>query len=156
MIKVAFIKYVSFFVGHLVHYGLFLYDSLRNQPLECLDDLVYLLKSLMAFFELISSLFVIFVGLKESWIGNWSSINIAILVFHWYYNVFGRIQSGWKSFILRQVSWTQIIYRRGLKWRQVRWVVLICVVRPKDPLHIYLRRLRGFVEILSLLQTLNS
>ena len=31
-------------LGHVVHYGLYIYDARRNEPLESLDDVVYYLK----------------------------------------------------------------------------------------------------------------
>ena len=58
--------------GHVIHYGLFLRDTLRDEPTESLDDIVFYMKSFIALLELASALFVICAGVKDGWIGNWS------------------------------------------------------------------------------------
>ena len=62
----------SNFSGHVIHYGLFLRDTLRDEPTESLDDIVFYMKSFIALLELASALFVICAGVKDGWIGNWS------------------------------------------------------------------------------------
>lgn len=92
-------------IGHFVHYLLYLYDSLmRTDPLESLDDYVYYLKSAVHSLELMSALFVVCAGLKEAFTGHWSVLNSVVLVVHCYFNVWIRIKSGWRSFLLRQVK----------------------------------------------------
>ena len=39
-----FVINVVSILGHVVHYGLYIYDARRNEPLESLDDVVYYLK----------------------------------------------------------------------------------------------------------------
>ena len=95
-------------VGHLVHYCLYLYDSFRSETLESIDDYVYYLKSIVHASELISALFVVCAGLKEAATGHWSLINSVVLLVHCYFNVWIRIKSGWRSFLLRQVSLTSL------------------------------------------------
>ena len=56
----------------MIHYGLFLRDTLRDEPTESLDDIVFYMKSFIALLELASALFVICAGVKDGWIGNWS------------------------------------------------------------------------------------
>ena len=58
--------------GHVIHYGLFLRDTVRDEPMESLDDIIYYMKSFIALLELASALFVICAGVKDGWVGNWS------------------------------------------------------------------------------------
>lgn len=87
-------------VGSLVVYTLFMYDALRSEPWEKLDDVIYLARAVTRVLEFIVAVFVVLYGLKESF-GEWSWINSAILIVHCYFNVWQRLQSGWKSFLLR-------------------------------------------------------
>ena len=99
-------------VGHLIHYALYLYDSFRNETLESIDDYIYYLKSMVHAAELISALFVVCAGLKEATTGHWSLLNSVVLLIHCYFNVWVRIKSGWRSFLLRQVSLSfQFLFR---------------------------------------------
>ena len=95
-------------VGHLVHYGMYLSNSFRSETLESINDYVYYLKSIVHASELISALFVVCAGLKEAATGHWSLINSVVLLVHCYFNVWIRIKSGWRSFLLRQVSLTSL------------------------------------------------
>ena len=47
-------------------------------------------------------MFVVCYGVKESLIGEWSWINSSILIIHCYFNVWQRLQAGWKSYLLRR------------------------------------------------------
>ena len=80
------------------------HDSFRNETLESIDDYIYYLKSMVHAAELISALFVVCAGLKEATTGHWSLLNSVVLLIHCYFNVWVRIKSGWRSFLLRQVS----------------------------------------------------
>ncbi|XP_041368773.1 RING finger protein 145-like [Gigantopelta aegis] len=89
-------------IGSLVVYTLFMYDSMRSEPWENLDDIIYVARSITRVMEFVVAVFVVCYGLKESFYGEWSWINSSILVIHCYFNVWQRLQSGWKSFLLRR------------------------------------------------------
>lgn len=78
-------------IGHVIHYGLFLFDSLQAEPVEGLDDVIYYLKAVIHGMELLSALFVVGAGFKEAYNGNWSVLNSFILIIHCYFNVWLRI-----------------------------------------------------------------
>jgi hypothetical protein len=40
--------------------------------------------------------------MKESIFGEWSWINSSILIIHCYFNVWQRLQSGWRTFLMRR------------------------------------------------------
>lgn len=89
-------------LGSLVVYCLFMYDAISKAPWEQLDDVVYYAKSTTRVLEFIVAVFVVAYGVKESAIGEWSFINSSILVIHCYFNVWQRLQAGWKSYLLRR------------------------------------------------------
>ena len=91
-------------IGSLVVYTLFMYDALRDTPWENLDDVVYYTKSTTRVLEFTVALFVVCYGVRESIFGDWSWINAAILIIHCYFNVWQRLQAGWKSYLLRRES----------------------------------------------------
>lgn len=89
-------------VGSLVIYTLFMYDGMRTDPWESLDDIVYYTRSFVRILEFIVAVFVVCYGMKESIFGEWSWINSSILIIHCYFNVWQRLQSGWRTFLLRR------------------------------------------------------
>nr|XP_022345118.1 RING finger protein 145-like [Crassostrea virginica]XP_022345119.1 RING finger protein 145-like [Crassostrea virginica]XP_022345120.1 RING finger protein 145-like [Crassostrea virginica]XP_022345121.1 RING finger protein 145-like [Crassostrea virginica] len=89
-------------VGSLVIYTLFMYDGIRRDPWESLDDIVYYTRSFVRILEFVVAVFVVCYGMKESILGEWSWINSSILIIHCYFNVWQRLQSGWKTFLLRR------------------------------------------------------
>lgn len=89
-------------IGSLVIYALFMYDAMRSEPWEVLDDVIYYTRSTVRVLEFVVAVFVVCYGLKETLLGEWSWINSSILIIHCYFNVWQRLQSGWKSFLLRR------------------------------------------------------
>ncbi len=89
-------------LGSMVVYALFVYDTIRQEPWDALDDVVYYAKATTRVLEFIVAVFVVCYGVKESLIGEWSWINSSILIIHCYFNVWQRLQSGWKSYLLRR------------------------------------------------------
>lgn len=89
-------------IGSLLIYWLFLYDAWRTEPWEKLDDIIYYIRSAVCVLEFVVAVFVVFYGVKESLFGEWSWINSFILMIHCYFNVWVRLQNGWKSFLQRR------------------------------------------------------
>jgi hypothetical protein len=89
-------------LGSLVVYTLFIYDAIRDEPWEKLDDIVYYAKATTRVLEFIVAVFVVCYGVKESLTGDWSWVNTSILIIHCYFNVWQRLQAGWKSYLLRR------------------------------------------------------
>ncbi len=89
-------------LGALVVYSLFLYDGLREDPWESLDDVVYYAKATTRVLEFVVAVFVVAYGVRESLFGEWSWVNTSILIIHCYFNVWQRLQAGWRSYLLRR------------------------------------------------------
>ena len=88
-------------LGLLVTYFLLTLDSILARPWSTLDDSVYYTRATTRLFEFVVAVFVVGAGVKESVIGQWSWINTIVLLIHCYFNVWQRLQQGWKSFLLR-------------------------------------------------------
>ncbi|KAL4232037.1 hypothetical protein ACF0H5_009615 [Mactra antiquata] len=95
-------------IGSLLIYWLFLYDTFRTETWERLDDVVYYIRSTVRVLEFMVAVFVVFFGVKESFYSQWSWLNSGILLIHCYFNVWQRLQSGWKTFLLRREAVTKI------------------------------------------------
>lgn len=89
-------------LGSLAVYALFIYDALRENPWESLDDVVYYARATTRVLEFIVAVFVVLYGVKGSIFGDWSWVNSSILLMHCYFNVWQRLQSGWKSYLQRR------------------------------------------------------
>ncbi|XP_033756615.1 RING finger protein 145-like [Pecten maximus] len=89
-------------IGALVVYALFMYDALSTTNWDSLDDVIYYTRSVVRILEFVVAVFVVCYGMKESISGEWSWINSSILIIHCYFNVWQRLQTGWKSFLLRR------------------------------------------------------
>ena len=89
-------------IGSLLIYWLFLYDAWRMEPWEKLDDIIYYIRSTVCTLEVFVAIFVVVYGLKESLFGGWSWVNSVILLIHCYFNVWVKLQNGWKSFLQRR------------------------------------------------------
>lgn len=89
--------------GLLIVYGLSVYDIFHQAELwESLDDVVYITRALTKGLEFIVAVFVVGVGLWESTTDKWNFANSSVLLVHCYFNVWQRVQAGWKSFVLRR------------------------------------------------------
>ncbi|VDI73047.1 Hypothetical predicted protein [Mytilus galloprovincialis] len=95
-------------LGSLTVYSLFIYDSLRENSWEKLDDVIYYTRATVRVFEFLVALFVVCFGLKETLVGHWSLINSAILIVHCYFNVYKRLETGWKTFLLRREAVSRV------------------------------------------------
>lgn len=89
-------------LGLFVIYVLFMYDALKTEPWDSLDDIVYYCRAFTRVLEFVVAVFVVGAGMFESVAGQWSWINSSVLLIHCYFNVWQRLQSGWKSFLLRR------------------------------------------------------
>ena len=119
-------------LGHLVHYALYLYDSFGPDNLESIDDYVYYLKSLVHTLELLSALFVVCAGLKEASTGHWSLLNTLVLLVHCYFNVWVRIKSGWRTFLLRQAAVNRMLTLVEATEAQLRSYNDVCAICYSD------------------------
>lgn len=89
-------------LGLFVIYVLFLYDAWKKEPWDALDDIVYYARAVTRVLEFVVAVFVVGAGMRESLIGQWSWVNSSVLLIHCYFNVWQRLQAGWKSFLLRR------------------------------------------------------
>lgn len=89
-------------IGSLLVYWLFLYDTIRTEPWERLDDVVYYIRSSVRVLEFMVAVFVVCYGVVESIQSEWSLLNSLVLLVHGYFNVWQRLQTGWKTFLLRR------------------------------------------------------
>ena len=86
----------------LVIYALFLYDAKCNNSWENLDDIVYYTKATTRTLEFIVAVIVVGYGITETLSGDWDATNSVILCVHCYFNVWLRLQTGWKNYMLRR------------------------------------------------------
>ena len=89
-------------LGSMVVYALFIYDAIRENPWESLDDVVYYARATTRVLEFIVAVYVVLYGVRESLFGDWSGVNSSILLVHCYFNVWQRLQAGWKSYLMRR------------------------------------------------------
>lgn len=88
-------------LGLIAMYVLLTWDAVCSNPWPSLDDFIYYTRATTRVFEFVVAVFVVGAGVKESFLGEWSWISAAVLLIHCYFNVWQRLQQGWKSFLLR-------------------------------------------------------
>lgn len=115
-------------LGSLIVYSLFIYDSLRENPWENLDDVIYYTRATVRILEFLVAVFVVCIGLKESIFGYWSWINFAILIIHCYFNVYKRLQTGWKTFLLRREAVTRVESLPQATTEQLKSLSDVCAI----------------------------
>jgi hypothetical protein len=89
-------------LGSLSVYALFIYDAIRETPWASLDDVVYYARATTRVLEFVVAVYVVLYGVMESLFGDWSWVNSSILLVHCYFNVWQRLQAGWKSYLMRR------------------------------------------------------
>ena len=89
-------------LGSLLIYGLFMYDMFSSNSIETLDDIVYYIKATVRVLEFMVALGVVLHGVYGSIFGEWSWFNSSVIIIHGYFNVWKRLQSGWRTFLLRR------------------------------------------------------
>lgn len=88
-------------LGSLMVYSLFMYDSFISSTWESMDDVIYNTKATVRVLEFIVAVFVVVYGVRESIFGDWSWVSAMILIIHCYFNVWQRLQTGWKTYLQR-------------------------------------------------------
>ncbi|KAK3095556.1 hypothetical protein FSP39_016080 [Pinctada imbricata] len=88
--------------GSLIVYTLFMYDSLRKETWDALDDFIYYVRSTVRVLEISVAALILCNLLKDSFFEQWSWIDPLILPIHCYFNIWEPSQTGWKTFLLRR------------------------------------------------------
>ena len=115
-------------MGSLVTYALFVYDAMCDNSIENLDDYVYYAKSTTRVLEFVVAVIVVCYGVRESLFGEWSWVNATILIIHCYFNVWQRLQVGWKSYLLRREASKKVDRLRDATKEELETLNDICCV----------------------------
>ena len=91
-------------LGHLVTYTIISWDCRKTAPSPNTDDLIFWVKAVMKFGELLLAVAVVAGGFYESWVDDedrdW--FNWLVLLCHCYFNIFTRVTQGWSSYLARR------------------------------------------------------
>lgn len=112
----------------LIVYSLFLYDALRENSWESLDDIVYYAKATTRVLEFIVAVIVVAYGIIETVFGDWDMTNSVILSVHCYFNVWLRLQTGWKNYTLRRQAVQRIASLPEATEAEIRAYSDVCAI----------------------------
>uniref|UniRef100_A0A914XDU2 RING-type domain-containing protein n=1 Tax=Plectus sambesii TaxID=2011161 RepID=A0A914XDU2_9BILA len=112
----------------VIVYTLFLIETRAAEPWERLDDLIFYCKAGTRALEFLLALVVIIYGLYASFFGQWSYASAFVLLIHCYFNVWRRLQSGWRAFQLRRKAAENIQVLARASQEQLRKLRDVCAI----------------------------
>lgn len=89
-------------IALLIMYILFIYDNIRENTWEHLDDYIHYVKLSTRFFEFLVALFFVFYGFKVSSFNDFNLTDIIIQFFHCYINIWMRLEEEWALYTKRR------------------------------------------------------
>uniref|UniRef100_A0AC35U094 RING-type domain-containing protein n=1 Tax=Rhabditophanes sp. KR3021 TaxID=114890 RepID=A0AC35U094_9BILA len=89
-------------------YFLTIVENKSLEPWEIVEDLTFYIRTITSMIELILATFVVIHGIFASFLGYWSAISLAIMIFHSYFNIWKRTQICIASIKARYTAVSQI------------------------------------------------